>query len=155
MAGDYTIYKRRYSDITTDVLITALTPTPFTILTTRDINYRIFLQKISLVVSSYKVCVLSLVGHTSGLVYAQFSIPAAATSNSTDVFEIDYGPSGLGAVQIGENIDLVNSSVGVIAILHIEAYQKLAQTSTAAWDASPSTQKAAEIRPLPATNLLN
>lgn len=122
MAGDYTKFQRHYQTLTTDVFITALT-TSATVLTVRNANYQIFIQKAELVVTTFVASTVTLVGATSGIVYARFDVPAAATTNGTEPYPVDYGPTGLG-VQLGESVNVSVSQVGVVAVLHIEAYQK-------------------------------
>lgn len=123
MAGDYTKFQRHYQSLTTDVYITALTPSPTTVLTVRNANYQIYIQKAELVVTTFVASILTLVGATSGRVYARFDIPGTAPANGTEFYLVDYGPTGAG-VNVGESVQLVNSQVGAVAVLHIEAYQK-------------------------------
>lgn len=128
MAGDYTKFQRHYQTLTTDVFITALTPSPTTVLTVRNANYQIYIQKAELVVTTFVASILTLVGATSGKVYARFDVPASPSSASvpssgTEYYLIDYGPTGLG-VNVGESVQLVIGTSGVVANLHIEAYQK-------------------------------
>lgn len=122
MAGDYTKFQRHYQTLTTDIFITALT-TSATALTVRNANYQILIQKAELVVTTFVASTVTLVGATSGIVYARFDVPATATTNGTEPYLVDYGPTGLG-VQLGENVNVSVSQVGVVAVLHIEAYQK-------------------------------
>lgn len=123
MAGDYTKFQRHYQTLTTDVYITALTPSPTTVLTVRNANYQIYIQKAELTVTTFVASVQTLVGVTSGKVYARFDIPATAPANGTEYYLIDYGPTGA-AVNVGESVQLVSSQSGPVAVLHIEAYQK-------------------------------
>lgn len=126
MAGDYTKFQRHYQSLTTDKLITALTPTTSTLLTVRNSAYAIFIQKISLVPTTYGAETIQFVGSVTGNVYGSFSIPAAApTTGSDDDYTIDYGPTGL-SIAAGENLNLSLSATVVVAALHIEAYQKYA-----------------------------
>ena len=149
MAVDYTLFQRRYGVLTTDFEITALAINPTSVLVPRSINYQIFIQRAELVVTTYAIGTVKLVGHLSGRIYGTFNIPASA--NATDMFNLDYGPTGFG-VNIGEAVDVSWSNAAMDILLHIEAYQRLAVV-TGAWDGSPAT--VASSKPLPATNLLN
>ena len=151
MAVDYTLFQRRYSTLTTDFEITGLVVNPSTVLTVRDVNYQIFIQRAELVVTMYAAGTVKLVGAASGRIYATFNIPAAPSSSNVDLFALDYGPTGFG-VNIGESVQVSWSNSNTDALLHIEAYQRLAKT-VGAWDGSPST--AASSAPTPTTNLLN
>lgn len=126
MAGDYTKFQRHYQSLTTDFALTAITPNPSTLLTVRNSAYAIYIQKISMVVSTYVASIIQFVGVTTGNVYGSFSVPATApTTGSDDDFIIDYGPTGL-AMSTGENLKLTLSQAGPVAYIHIEAYQKYA-----------------------------
>ncbi len=129
MAGDYIKFQRHYQKLTTDIDATAMTPSPTTILTVRNTNYQIYIQKAELIITTFFASILTLVGHTSGVVYARFDIPAAPTTapNLPYPDPIDYGPTGT-PVQLGESVDVVISAVGFVGILHIEAYQKQGAT---------------------------
>jgi hypothetical protein len=125
MAGDYTKFQRHYGNLTTDLELAALSPNPQAILVPRNANYQVFIQSAELVVTAYGAGTIKLVGHVTGRVFALFNVPAAPSSNDTDIFYIDYGPTGLGC-NIGETVDVSSSNVAIGAFLHIEAYNKLA-----------------------------
>lgn len=123
MAGDYTKLQRHYQSLTTDFALTALTPSPTTVLTVRNSAYAIYIQKAELVVTTFVASVISLVGATSAKVYARFDIPATAPANGTEYYSVDYGPVGT-QVNVGENVQLSFTQAGVVAILHLETYQR-------------------------------
>jgi hypothetical protein len=125
MAGDYTKFQRHYGNLTTDFEMTALVASPQPLLVPRNANAQVFIQSAELVVTIYQIAIVKLIGHTSGRVYAMFNVPAAPSSNNTDIFRVDYGPTGLGA-NIGETIDVSWSNATLDAFLHVEAYNRLA-----------------------------
>ncbi len=130
MAGDYAKYSRHYQTTTTDVNIVAINATYLNVLPVKNLNYQEFIQKASLVVTTYTATTVTIVEHTTGIVRARFDIPAAPNAPSiggAESYLIDYGPVGLGCT-IGNSLDVSCSQVGVAAQLHIEAYQKLAVT---------------------------
>jgi hypothetical protein len=128
MAGDYTKFTRHYGALTNDVDITALTPDPSTLLPVRNLNYQIYIQKASLVVTTYVASVITLQGHTTGRVYGTFNIPAASPSTASNAdYVLDYGPQGTPVV-LGESVDVLMTPIGAVGILHVEAYQKLGKT---------------------------
>ena len=150
MAVDYTLFQRRYGALTTDFEITALAINPTSVLVPRSVNYQVFIQRVELIVTVYAAGPVQLKGHLSGRIYGTFNIPAAPSNNATDMFNLDYGPTGFGA-NIGEAVDVVWGNASVDALLHIEAYQRLAVV-TGAWDGSPATTVR---QVLPASNLVN
>jgi hypothetical protein len=135
MAGDYMKLQRHYGSLSTNIDITGLLPAlPYTLLTVKNASYQVYLQQAKLMVATFYACTVTLQSHTTGLVLARFDVPAAAATAGSnahfrDAFE--YGPTGISA-PIGESVDLVLSHTGVVAVLAVEAYQRLAQTISAA-----------------------
>jgi len=128
MAGDYTKFTRHYENKTTDIDITALTPDPTTLITVRNASYQIFIQKASLVVTTYVASVITLQDHTTSRVYGTFNIPASAPSTAGNAdYVLDFGPQGT-PVLLGDSVDVLITPVGAVGILHVEAYQRLGKT---------------------------
>lgn len=128
MAGDYTKFQRHYQNLTTDLAITALTPLTNTLLTVRNANYQIYVQRAVLSVTSFVACTVQLQSASNSVVWGQFTIPATApTADACEIYTLDYGPTGLG-ITLGSNLNLVISAANLVASLHIEAYQKAGST---------------------------
>ena len=128
MPGDYVWFKHTNHDLTADVPITALIGTGVPVVLCKNGNYQVYLQRASLVVTTYLAAVVTIVGSVTGRVYAEFNVPATAPTTAGETnYQVDYGPSGLACV-LGESLLLNISQAGLVADLHIEAYQKIGQT---------------------------
>ena len=122
MLGDYTSFKRAYSDKSVDLDILTGTASYANVIAAKSASHQIFIQKIILSITTHAADVYTFDDDGAGAVVAAHT-DAAAGAGVLSVIEWDFGPAGV-ALTVGANLDISHSSTGV-AKVHIEAYEKL------------------------------
>lgn len=121
--GDYLQLQREHSKLVADVDILTGTASYADVLTPKSANHQIFIQKITLSITTHVAAdVYTVDDDGAGPVIAAHT-DAAAAAGVPSVVVWDFGPNGR-PVTKGANVDVSHSSTGV-GIMHIEAYQKL------------------------------
>lgn len=125
MAGDYLFYQHYYTDKTTDVAILTGTAAYADAITPKSVNHRIYVQKITLSITTHVDDTYLFDDDGTGPPIASYidEATAAATGQGRVPVVWDFGPKGR-PLTLGANLDVSHSSTGV-AIAHIEAYEKL------------------------------
>lgn len=116
--GDYSNYKKWYTNKSVNVSLAAGDAGKTGIVAVKDANHQLFIQKITynpVTVAAQAVTVQdSNNSHlVIGLIPASQALPLV----------LDYGPEGV-ALTAGKNLDLANTA-GPAALLHIEAYERI------------------------------
>ena len=129
MAGDYNQYRAHNSSKVTDVLVLAATDytTPTAIITVKSANHRVYVQKISVNVTTYGSDTWTFQDSASTPVPIAFmSIPGAVVALASESGSIvfDFGPKGI-ALTLGKNLNMTMSGTGSAGAIHVEAYEKL------------------------------
>jgi hypothetical protein len=129
MAGDYKFYQLTYRNKSTDAIAVAATDYSATanpIITPRNANYTIFVQKITVSPTTYAAKTWTFQDSTGTPVpYATVSIPATQPTAGADTeFVFDFGPTGV-ALSVGKSLDFKMSAAGAAGVVHVEAYEKL------------------------------
>lgn len=128
MAGDYKFYQNNYRNYSTDSIALAATDytTATAIITARNANYTVYVQKITVSVTTYAAKTWTFQDSAGTPVpIAVASIPAAAPTAAGDAeFVYDFGPQGV-ALTVGKNLNWLMSATGAAGVVHVEAYQKL------------------------------
>lgn len=129
MAGDYTKFRRHYQDVSFDYDLATGTSGPVTLLTVRNANYQIFIQRITISVVTFAAKTLTLQDSAgTPVVIAVASIPATeSTVPGIEPYEYDFGEVGT-ALTIAKNFVLALSAAGAAARIHVDAYQRLGKT---------------------------
>ena len=130
--GDYLQVQREHSRLAADVAILTGTAAYADVLTPKSANHQIFIQKITLAITTHAADTYTVDDDGAGPVIATHLDVTPQAAGVPSVIVWDFGPYGW-PVTKGANVDVSHSSTGV-AVLHIEAYQKLigpvAQAST-------------------------
>lgn len=135
MAGDYRFYQNFYRDKSADAV--ALTSTDWstahTIITPKSTSYTIFVQKITVNITTYAAKTWTFQDSTGTPVpIALASIGAAGSTTPGDSeFVFDFGPKGI-ALTEGKTLDIKMSASGAAGAIHVEAYEKLTAVVAAA-----------------------
>jgi hypothetical protein len=120
-AGDYRFFKTFYKNKTTDVNILVGTQNYADVVTPRSTAYQVFVQKITLSITTHAANTLTVDDDGSGpAIAAHTDATAAAGVPSTVTW--DFGPEGR---PITGNLDINQSAAGIVGVVHIEAYEKL------------------------------
>ena len=125
MPGDYFHLQSQYSRKVTDKFILAATDDQTDVIAVKSANYRIYIQKITVAITTYSAKTWTFQDDASTPVPIwHISIPAAAGTTAADAtYTIDFGPTGI-ALTLGKNLDLDVSAAGAAGAIHIEAYEK-------------------------------
>jgi hypothetical protein len=138
MAGDYLHPQYQHTRKVTDVFVLAATDytTPAAVVSVKSANHRLYVQKISINVTTYGSDTWTFQDSAGTPVpIAHISIPAAVVALASESGSIifDYGPTGI-ALTLGKNLNMTMSGTGSAGAIHIEAYERLegavAQAST-------------------------
>lgn len=126
MAGDYTKFLRHYQDISGDSDVATATTGPVTLVTARNSQYQIFIQRIKVSVVTYAAKTFTFEDSTgTPVVIGIVSVPAAApTAAGEQAYTFDFGPEGT-ALSVGMNFVLALSAAGAAARVHWEGYMRL------------------------------
>lgn len=123
MAGDYVHYQRENSRVFADIAILTGTAAYANVLAPKSANHQIFVQKITLSITTHVADTYTVDDDGSGPVIATHLDVTPQAAGVPSVVVWDFGPKGW-PVTTGANVDVSHSSTGV-AIMHIEGYQKL------------------------------
>lgn len=128
MAGDYRFYQNFYRKKNVTSVATTSTDysTASSIITPKSTSYTLFIQKITVSVTTYAAKTWTFQDSTGTPVpIALASIPAAAPTTGGDAdFVYDFGPEGIPLTE-GKNLDWKMSATGAAGVVHVEAYEKL------------------------------
>jgi len=129
MAGDYLHWQFQHTRKPYNGVILAATDysTATSIISVKNADYRVYVQKISINVTTYSAKTWTFQDSAGTPVpIAHLSIPAAAVALASESGSIvfDFGPTGF-PLTLGKNLDLKMSAAGVAGAIHIEAYEKL------------------------------
>lgn len=125
--GDYQRFQTMFASKNANVIAVAATTTQSGIITPKSANHQIWVQKISVEVTTYSAKTLTFQDSAGTPVPIAFiSIPAAAVAlpSESNSMVIDFGPVGI-PLTLGKNLDLVISAAGAAFVAHVEAYEKL------------------------------
>lgn len=137
MAGDYLHPQYQHTRKVTDVF--ALTTTDYTasdgtaIVSVKSANHRLYIQKISVSITTYAAKTWTFQDSSSTPVPIGFvSIAAAAEAHVSESGTIvfDFGPTGV-ALTLGKNLLMKMSATGAAGAVHVEAYEKFENTGIA------------------------
>ncbi len=127
-AGDYLHWQFQYTRRVVDLNVLAATGDT-TILTPLSASHTIYVQKISVNITTYAAKTWLFKDSTATPIPIAFlSIPAAAVALPSESGSIvfDFGPTGV-ALGLGTNLVLDVDSAGAAGMVHVEAYER--QTS--------------------------
>lgn len=123
MLGDYTAYKRHYTNKSIDrtILATDTSAAHADVIAPRNSLHTIYIQKITLSISTHAAQTITFQdGQATPKVIAALTDAAAGKAVET----WDFGPEGT-PLSEGEELDIILSAAGIAARVHIEAYEKL------------------------------
>lgn len=127
MAGDYTKFLRHYQDVSGDIDVATGTAGPLTLVTVRNVNYTIYVQRIRVSVVTFAASAKTLTFEDSagtpvviGIVTTPTSAPSVPGEQS---FDFDFGPEGT-PLTVAKNFMLALSAAGAAARVHWDAYQR-------------------------------
>lgn len=120
--GDYGFYQSRYASKNANVDILTGTAAYADVISPKSANHQIYIQKITLSITTHAADVYTVDDDGAGPVIAAHT-DAVAAAGIPSVVVWDFGPEGR-PVTKGANVDVSHSSTGV-ANMHIEAYEKL------------------------------
>lgn len=135
MAGDYTYYQGLYGALTADATITASDQTTTAALTVKSANHQIYVQKITLSITTHANAKVALTVQSSNgtpvVIASHTDLTAAAGVPDTLVW--DFGPEGHPIIK-GESVHWLWSTggSGPAGKAHIEGYQVLVGPVTVA-----------------------
>lgn len=121
--GDYNFYQRRYASKNTNVDILTGTANYADVITPKSANHQIFIQKITLSITSHVADTYTVDDDGAGPNIATHLDVTPQAAGVPSVVVWDFGPEGR-PITKGANVDVSHSSTGV-ANMHIEAYEKL------------------------------
>ena len=136
MAGDYAFYKRQYSAKDTDLDVVVGTQNYNNVIVPKSANHRIYIQKISLNITTHFAGTITFNDDGAGPPIGAHTDAAAGSGVPSQVV-FDFGPKGR-ALTLGANFDVDQSAAGIVAVVHIEAYEKL--DAVIAYDSGASLQ---------------
>ena len=121
--GDILQLQRENTRLLADVAILTGTASYADVLAPKSANHQIFIQKMTLSITTHVADTYTIDDDGAGPVIATHLDVTPQAAGVPSVVTWDFGPNGY-PVTKGANVDVSHSSTGV-AILHIEAYQKL------------------------------
>ena len=127
--GNYAGYQNHYSNKSMDLTVLAATDDT-TLITAKSANHQIFVQKITVNITTYSAKTWTFKDSTGTPVeIAHISIPGAAVAlpSESNSMVIDFGPKGT-PLTLGMNLLLDVSAAGAAGRIHVEAYEKLGAT---------------------------
>ena len=132
MAGDYNKYRMAHTEKIANVDILTGTASYADVLTPKSLNHQLFIQRITLSITSHVADTYLVDDDGAGPPIASHLDVTPQAAGVPSVVVWDFGPVGR-PVTKGANVDVSHSSTGV-AIMHIEGYERLigpiAQAST-------------------------
>jgi hypothetical protein len=121
-AGDYLHWQLQFTRKIADVDILTGTASYADVLTPKSADHQIYIQKITLSLTTHAADVYTFDDDGAGPAIAVHT-DAAAGSGVLSVVVWDFGPTGRPLTK-GANLDVSHSSTGV-AVAHIEGYERL------------------------------
>lgn len=128
MNDAYLHYQKLYGRLAADAAITATAQAATAALSARNSNYQIYVQKITLSITTHANAKVALTVQSSNatpvVIASRTDLTAAAGVPDTIVW--DFGPEGIAIVK-GENVNWLWSTgdSGPVGKAHIEGYQRL------------------------------
>lgn len=116
---DYSQYRRFNQDVSVTLTFAAAATTS-TLITARDANHTVFIQKIAVYIETDAAQSLKIQDSASTPI--QFAL-VAASPGAGYTKNWDFGPAGIGAT-VGKNITATFSAAGLAGHLEITAYTK-------------------------------
>lgn len=133
MAGDYLHWQFQNTRKIADVDILVGTQNYAAVLTPKSANHQIFIQKITLSITTHFDGTVTFDDAGAGPAIAVYTDEATVIPTVPSSWTWDFGPTGRPLTK-GANLDVNQSAAGIVGIVHIEAYEKLigpvAQAST-------------------------
>ena len=120
--GDYLQVQRENTRKVADVAILTGTAAYANVLSPKSANHQLFIQKITLSITTHAADVYTVDDDGAGPVIAAHT-DANASAGIPSVVVWDFGPNGW-PVTTGANVDVSHSAAGV-GVMHIEGYEKL------------------------------
>ena len=126
MAGDYLHWQLTYTRKVTDQNILVGTQNYADVITPKSANHRIYIQKITLSITTHFDATITFDDDGTGPPIAAFTdeATAATTGQGQEPITWDFGPTGR-PLTLGANLDISQSAAGIVGVVHIEAYEKL------------------------------
>ena len=134
MAGDLLHWQFQHRRKISDTILVAATDDQTDLLTVKSANHRIYIQQISISITTYSAVTWTLRDDASTPVpIAVLSIPATQATAFGDEGTVvwNFGPTGT-PLTLGKNLDLELSAAGAAGIVHVEGYEVLVGPVTAA-----------------------
>lgn len=122
-AGDYLHWQFQYTRKITDANILVGTQNYADVITPKTANHRIYIQKITLSITTHFVGTITFDDDGAGPAIAAHT-DAAAGAGVPSAVTWDFGPTGR-PLTLGANLDITQSAAGIVGIVHIEAYERL------------------------------
>lgn len=126
MAGDYLHWQLTYTRKVTDVDIVVGTQNYADVITPKSANHRIYIQKITLSITTHFDATITFDDDGSGPAIAAYTDEATAAVTGQGHVPVvwDFGPTGR-PLTLGANLDITQSGAGMVGVVHIEAYERL------------------------------
>ena len=133
MAGDYLHWQLTYTRKNTDVDIVVGTQNYLAQIVPKSANHRIFIQKITLSITTHFDGTITFDDDGTGPPIAVYTDEATAATTGQGHVPIvwDFGPTGR-PLTTGANLDITQGAAGIVGVVHIEAYEKLGNVVAAA-----------------------
>ncbi len=122
--GDYNFYQRRYASKNTNVAIVVGTQNYADVITPKSANHQIYVQKITVSVTTHFDGTMTFDDDGAGGPIAVFTDEATVVPTVPSSWTWDFGPEGY-PITKGANLDIGQSAAGIVGVVHIEAYEKL------------------------------
>ena len=134
MAGDYTLFQRRYGNWSTTVEVLTIDTGKTSLITCRNANWQVYIQRVIFYPTVFAAVTMTFQDTNAlpkkiGIISVPSSAPVSSTTiNPMDVTRLNFGPNGV-PLTLGKHLDVVFSGGGIAGQLHIEAFQRLGQTT--------------------------
>lgn len=125
MAGDTLHWQFQHRRKIADKILLTSTDDQTDVLTVKSANHRIYIQKISISITTYSSVTWTLRDDADTPVpIAILSIPATQATTFGDQGTVvwDFGPTGV-PLTLGKNLDLELSATGAAGVVHVEGYE--------------------------------
>jgi hypothetical protein len=113
-------HKRKIADL--DIVVG--TQNYADVISPKSANHQIFIQKISLSITTHFDGTITFDDDGAGPPIAAFTDEATVVPTVPSSWVWDFGPTGR-PLTVGANLDVNQSAAGIVGIVHIEAYEKL------------------------------
>lgn len=129
--GDYIQIQRENTPKRADLDILVGTQTYNNVLTPKTANYQLFIQRIVLSITTHFDATVTFDDDGAGPPIAAFTDEATVIPTVPSSWVWDFGPYGR-PLTAGANLDVGQSAAGIVAVVHIEGYEKLVSPATPA-----------------------